>query len=276
MENFLLSVVVPNYNKRKYLDTCIQSILKQSYRPLEVIVVDDCSTDDSVKIITNLQNSYPKSELKLIKLDVNCGVSKARNIGLAAAEGEYVTFLDSDDFYFDSQKLENEMKLIADNRGLSILSYSKIVFVDEMGEKLQGYALPNSEYLQGDILRDVILEKNHFICTIRDYCVKKSILQEVGGYSEGMNLFEDLDVLLRLLPRCNAVCTFQDGTAHRLNTNGLSNRTERDILTSKWKVCFKNAKDLKTRKHSIMLQLIIKRLIFEAKLFVNVLCMPKH
>ena len=267
MKNLLLSVVIPNYNKEKYLETCIKSVFEQSYRPLEVIVVDDCSTDNSVKIIQNMKSRYP--ELRVVKLDENSGVSNARNVGLAAAKGEYITFLDSDDFYSSSQKLENEMRLIYDNWEQPLLSYSKIVFVDETGKKLQGYTLPNKEYFQGNVLRDFILGKNHFICTIRDYCVKKSILQEVGGYSEKMSLFEDLDILLRLLSRCNAICTFQDGTAYRLNTNGLSCRSEREVLTSKWKTCWKNAKRLKKGKLSIKLRLILKRIKFEVKLLIK-------
>ena len=92
-----ISIIIPNYNKEKYIEKCVDSVLKQSYMPKEIIIVDDCSTDNSRRIIEKLTKE--NETIKLIYPKTNGGVSKARNLGLQNACYDYVTFIDSDDFY---------------------------------------------------------------------------------------------------------------------------------------------------------------------------------
>ena len=97
-----ISVIMPVYNQEKYLEDCLESILHQSFEDIEVICVDDGSTDTSLSIL----NRYEKRDLRIKVLQQeNQGAGVARNNGLVAAAGEYVIFLDSDDF-FDSRLLE--------------------------------------------------------------------------------------------------------------------------------------------------------------------------
>jgi glycosyltransferase involved in cell wall biosynthesis len=89
-----LSVIVPVYNTEEYLEDCIKSILKQSFKDFELIIVNDGSTDGSSAII----NKYAATDSRIVVIDtVNKGVSNARNLGLRAAKGTYVGFVDSDD-----------------------------------------------------------------------------------------------------------------------------------------------------------------------------------
>ena len=90
-----LSIIIPIYNTSKYLKECLDSVVNQDYKNVEIICVDDGSTDDSANIV----ESYLKKDerFKLIKTE-HKGVAYARNLGLANAEGEYITFIDSDDF----------------------------------------------------------------------------------------------------------------------------------------------------------------------------------
>ena len=99
--NYSLAVIIPNYNKEKYLNKCIESVLNQSLQPDEIIVVDDVSTDNSRTILKELQDKH--AIVRAIFLEQNGGVSNARNVGLMNAETEYVTFLDSDDYYFNKK-----------------------------------------------------------------------------------------------------------------------------------------------------------------------------
>ncbi len=93
--NPIVSVIVPVYNVSEYLPYCLDSILEQSYRELEIILVDDGSTDDSGKIC----DEYAKKDERIKVLhQQNGGLSAARNAGLGIATGEFVTFIDSDDF----------------------------------------------------------------------------------------------------------------------------------------------------------------------------------
>ena len=96
MEVFpLISVIVPIYNTANYLEKCVDSLLAQTYERLEIVLVDDGSTDESLEICYRYEKKY--SQIKCVHIE-NHGVSYARNIGLAVATGEYIGFVDSDDW----------------------------------------------------------------------------------------------------------------------------------------------------------------------------------
>ena len=92
----LISIIIPVYNVEAYIAECIESVLNQSYRNLELILVDDGSQDNSAKICR--EYSLNDSRIKFLQKE-NGGASDARNLGLENAKGEYVTFLDSDDYW---------------------------------------------------------------------------------------------------------------------------------------------------------------------------------
>ena len=98
----LISIIVPLYNAEKYIETCINSILTQTFQNFEVIVVDDCSTDRSLEIVRN----YQDPRIKIIHQFTNSGESSSRNLGLANARGKYVYFMDDDDAILENN-LEN-------------------------------------------------------------------------------------------------------------------------------------------------------------------------
>lgn len=96
--NELISVIIPVYNTEKYLDKCIQSVLNQTYRNLEIIIIDDGSTDGSEKIC----DRYERQDKRIIVVHKrNEGQASARNVGLAVAKGHYIGFVDSDDYIAD-------------------------------------------------------------------------------------------------------------------------------------------------------------------------------
>ncbi|MDW8778253.1 glycosyltransferase family 2 protein [Streptococcus suis] len=92
----LISVIVPVYNVENYLRQCLDSIISQTYQNLEILLIDDASTDDSVAICQEYQSR--DSRIRLIKKTENCGVSDSRNLGLKNMTGDFVTFVDSDDY----------------------------------------------------------------------------------------------------------------------------------------------------------------------------------
>lgn len=95
-ESLLISVIIPVYNVEKYLEQCLDSVVNQSYMNLEIICIDDCSTDNSLEIAENFAKK--DSRIKIFKNNSNLGVGSARNIGLKNAKGEYIHFLDPDDW----------------------------------------------------------------------------------------------------------------------------------------------------------------------------------
>ncbi|WP_440602883.1 bifunctional glycosyltransferase/CDP-glycerol:glycerophosphate glycerophosphotransferase [Bacillus sp. GB_SG_008] len=95
MRNLKLSVVIANYNKEQYLEQCLNSVINQTLKDIQIIVVDDGSTDNSIEILRTYEKQY---EQITVYVQDNAGVSAARNSGLQHAKGEYVTFLDADDY----------------------------------------------------------------------------------------------------------------------------------------------------------------------------------
>lgn len=101
-KDFLISIVIPIYNAEKYLEECLNSIKNQTYKNFEVIMVNDGSKDDSETICMNFLRS--DSRFRYLKKE-NAGVSSARNVGLDNVEGDYITFIDADD-WVDENYLE--------------------------------------------------------------------------------------------------------------------------------------------------------------------------
>ena len=105
-----VSVIIPVYNSSKYLKECIDSVVDQTYENLEIIIVDDNSTDDSLNII----KEYKDKRIVLIQLSNNNGAAIARNEGLKRSTGRYVTFIDADD-YWVLDKIEKQVNFIKNN-----------------------------------------------------------------------------------------------------------------------------------------------------------------
>lgn len=112
MKNKKVSIITPSYNSKKFIKDTIESVKLQTYKNWEMIIVDDCSTDDSVNYIKALIKN--ENRVKLIALNKNVGAAEARNKALEIAQGEYIAFLDSDDIWMNN-KLEKQLKFMEDN-----------------------------------------------------------------------------------------------------------------------------------------------------------------
>ncbi|MBR5321480.1 MAG: glycosyltransferase family 2 protein [Clostridia bacterium] len=224
-----LAVIIPNYNNEKFIRKCLDSVLSQTYQPDEIIVVDDCSKDNSVEIIKEYEAKYPN--VKGVYLQQNGGVSHARNTGILTATSEYVTTLDGDDFYFNNQKLENEMKLLQEKGG-NVLTYSKIVYCDEDDNIIRYLDYKNSEYFEGNLF-DLLLKEKITKTLMRDCCFPRQAVIDAGLYDEQSSLYEDYDLLIRLAKIIPFYCTFEYGTAYRQKNFGLSQRPIEECIKAK-------------------------------------------
>ena len=235
--NPLLGIIIPNYNNEKYLRNCMESVLAQTYRPIEVIIVDDCSTDNSKKVIDEF--ACRTSELCPVYLSENKGVSNARNTGANYSKAEYITFLDADDFYTDPSKLENEMMLLLsrERQGIKTAVFSRLKAVDDKGRHLWDYI--TRKQFSGGVLRRYILEESN-IQLPRDYCMKKQWFLDAGQYEYGNSLYEDLEFLFRLSLQVDFLCTGEQGSAYRITNQGLSSagvKKHRDALRDMRRKC---------------------------------------
>lgn len=110
--NDLISVIIPTYNAEKYILETINSVKSQTYQNWEMIIVDDCSKDNTVEIIK--KEAKNDSRIKLIQLSQNCGAAIARNTAIRNAKGKYIAFLDSDDLWYP-EKLEKQVAFMQEN-----------------------------------------------------------------------------------------------------------------------------------------------------------------
>lgn len=185
----MISVVIPLYNKEKSIQATLESVLSQEYRDFEVVVVDDGSTDRSVEVVEGIKDS----RIRIIRKD-NGGVSSARNAGIIAAKGEYVSFLDGDDLW-NHDYLDTLSRLISDypEACLYCLRYMSV----ENGRDINTSAVVESHDGFRGIIDDVWCNYPS-ICT-GCCCSSKSDLLDVGLFDTRMTHGEDIDMWWRLL-----------------------------------------------------------------------------
>lgn len=154
--NPLISIIIPTYNRENIVGKAIKSVVLQNYRPLEIIVIDDGSTDNTKSIINQIQKKYSNA-LDNLKIDYifqnNHGVSDARNNGISHSKGEYICFLDSDDIYYP-EKISEQFKLLNDSNadccyGCALYKSEGYQYVNKI-KPVGKYAVLS--FLNGDIL----------------------------------------------------------------------------------------------------------------------------
>lgn len=237
MKNILLSIIIANYNNDKYLSECLGSILSQTFKELEVVVFDDCSIDNSCRILKQYENMFP-NKVRVIYSPENIGVSRARHEAILYSRGEYITTLDSDDFYFDNKKLQKEMELILKykSNNKNIISFSRTAIVDKTGDFIN-YQFNQLPIKEGTILENLIA-RNGFIP--RDFIFKKEIYFKIGGFDFCFNTHEDWDLKIRLAKEYKYYYTGIKGTAYRIHGDGLSSISHAIRTKNLWAVFNKN------------------------------------
>lgn len=184
----LVTVVIPTYNRSSTIRRSIESVLGQSYKELELVIVDDCSSDNTVEIV----NSYRDKRIKLICLPQNRGANVARNKGICAAEGEYIAFQDSDDEW-DRDKLQVQIKDMLD-RGLAA-SFCAHRLIRDVGEKIIPEDYEDKEKYE-DGLRQVLAESN--VISTQTLVVRKDVFSIIGNFDEDMPRLQDYEFVIRL------------------------------------------------------------------------------
>lgn len=126
-----VSIIMPNYNCGKFLEETVNSVVNQTYQNWELLIVDDCSTDNSVEVIRNICEHDDR--IKLFVNEENSGAAASRNLAMREATGKWIAFLDSDDLWLP-EKLEKQLAFMEEN-GYKF-SYTSYEHVDEQSEKL--------------------------------------------------------------------------------------------------------------------------------------------
>lgn len=189
MENNKLSIIVPVYNTGKYLEKCINSLINQTYKNIEIVIVEDCSTDNSKNIIKKFEN---RKNVKIIYNKKNSGLSYSRNIGILKSTGEYVGFIDSDDFV-DLDYYEKIMNKIQKEKADLAICDVKIVY-ENTNEVLISKGCENND------LSVVNIINNGLAASACNKVFKRSLISQYQ-FSEG-KVNEDIAVVIPAI--CNA------------------------------------------------------------------------
>lgn len=184
--NPLVSVLVPSYNHAEYIAQTIQSVFNQTYNNIELIVIDDGSTDNSVDLLSQLQTQF---SFKFISRE-NKGLINTLNEGLNIAKGKYFCVIASDDI-FTNQKIELQVKFMEANDDYA-LCYGKMKIINKHGEFIKN--MKSSSARSGNIFYN--LYRRNFI-TAPTVMLNKDILLDTGGYSNDYSI-EDYPLWLKL------------------------------------------------------------------------------
>lgn len=184
MSNPLISVVLPTHNRGNMIDQVIMSVLNQTYEPIELLVVDDGSTDDTTQKVKDFEND----SITYIKLDENKGPNFARNVGLNQADGNFISFIDSDVIILP-EKLSKQLNVL--------LNADDKVGIVHCGHfrNYYGYLIPNRKYLSGHIFNDLIMGKEKVITS--SMLIKRDCFDTAGQWDEELPSFNEFDLTLR-------------------------------------------------------------------------------
>ncbi|MGB6363153.1 MAG: glycosyltransferase family A protein [Thermoanaerobaculia bacterium] len=183
----LVSVIVPIFNRQELVATALDSILEQTYRSLEIVAVDDGSTDGTQEILDSYAARFP--DLITVIRQPNSGPAVARNRALGQARGEFIAFLDSDDVWLPS-KLELQLPRFAPEVGLV---YSALQEVDADGRVLT--TVHCDQQMRGDVYRHLLVRNRMTGGTV---VIRRSVLETVGVFDESLRAAENWDLWIRI------------------------------------------------------------------------------
>lgn len=207
MEKVLVSIVIPTYGRPQTLERAVKSVLNQSYKDIEVLVVDDNNPDTEARKETeNVMHRLKEADERVIYLQhpFNKNGSAARNTGIFNSHGKYVALLDDDD-EFKPNKVAvqlNRMENLDDTWAACITGFDKLSDGELMGR--------GAETKEGNILLDA-LGRNYYACSGSNLFIRRSVLDEIHGFNEGFKRNQDLELLVRILQkykvaRCEENC----------------------------------------------------------------------
>ena len=216
----LISIIMPAYNAEKYIEESIYSVIKQTWSNWELLVIDDCSTDNTKAIV----NKYTSKDNRILLLSNPCnqGVANSRNKGVLASHGDWIAFLDSDDLW-TPDKLSLQVELITKKNALFIFTGSS--FINEFGEALS-YVLT----VPGQIGYKELLKQNLISCS--SVLISKKLLLPYP--MTGGNIHEDFVTWLLILRVMNmkAFGINKPALIYRIHSNSKSGH--------KWKAAIMN------------------------------------
>ena len=185
----LVSVILPTYNRGQYIAKAVESVWRQSYKNLELIIINDASTDATGELVSVFSKHNPR--ITILRNETNLGIVASLNKGIGVAQGKYIARLDDDDIWCDDKKIEKQVDFLEKNPEYC-LTGGGVIKIDKNGKEIVRYLLPEKD----EDIRKTILINNAFAHTT--VLFRKDTFLKVGGYDERFCFIEDWDLWLKM------------------------------------------------------------------------------
>ncbi|WP_338877032.1 glycosyltransferase [Spirosoma sp. SC4-14] len=236
-----VSVICTCYNHEAYVEQALQSVVDQNYPNVELIVIDNGSSDRSAERIAAFVELHPG--IRFIKNPINLGLNRAFNQGLSLAEGRYVIDLSADDVLLPS-RISQQTALFEELAGPYAVVFSNAAYIDEAGKTTAiHYAVDangraRTEVPSGNVFKHIL--ESYFICT-PTMMMRRDVLNELGGYDESL-AYEDFDFWVRSSRRYHYAYLDEVLTLKRRLSSSLSTQVvlpDNQLLSSSLAICYK-------------------------------------
>lgn len=214
MSNILVSIIVPMYNSEKYIERCVKSLISQSYKNIEIVLVDDGSKDKTIEILKIYKDK--DSRIKLYKKK-NRGASSARNYGLEKCTGDYILFVDADD-YIDSNMVQDMVTMVDITANTMVLSGNDEIYVDKIEYRNLFVGIKDKRNIPRNIvMREIASGRAGLICC---KLIPKSIVDKFNiRFDESIKMSEDQLFFLELVQYIDKFCYVEGCMYHYDRTN---------------------------------------------------------
>ena len=236
-----ISVYITSFNKEKYLEKSIVSVLNQSLKPYDLVIIDDFSSDNSREIITAFKNSYPDF-IKTVFNEQNNGAARSRNQAISMCEGEIITYLDGDDIFYEN-KIKTEYDCLVKSANTQVV-YSNFNYIDANGTPLKMFSSENDNPPEGNIFKNTFM-RDYKVSSGGNYIYEmfyKSSYLNAGEYDESINIWEDWDLRIRMSKNSNYKYCPELNSAYRKLNSGLHVSSLETHYSEQLKIYLKNKK----------------------------------
>ena len=226
----IVSIIIPSFNHRHYVEKAVNSVLNQTYNPIELIVIDDGSTDGSVELIEQLSNKYA---FKFISQS-NLGIPKTLNRGIKEfSSGKYIAILASDD-YFEPTKIEKQVRALIEHQSSEFCYTQAIEFDNDSDAHLRLF--PKKKFF-GNVLNQIFLRQPYAAGSI---LFTRSLYDRLGGFDENL-LAEDWDFSIRAASITSFIGVHEPLFYYRSHSNNtMKSLDRRFIFKEKARILSKN------------------------------------
>jgi len=211
-----VSVIIPTYNRAKFLSLALASVLNQTFQDFEIIIVDDNSQDNTQEFVTD----FDDKRIKYIRHETNKGVAASRNTGVISSDGEYIAFLDDDDEWLP-HKLEVQVDLLEKSSSIIGAVYSGAFKVESSNGNVLAQHTPKK---RGDVFNEMIV--GNCAGPTSTLLLRRECFEKVGLFDVNIGFGEDYDMWLRISQGYHFDYIEEPLVRYSIQNNGLSNNYE--------------------------------------------------